>query len=135
MIRRSLAERLRAERYQVVEAGTGEQALEHLGDGLDLVLLDYNLPDMDGLTILRRIKALQADVPVIMLSALASAEIAAEATTLGAFHFANKPFDLDEIARLGARALEATELQREVRRLRAAQAQPYAVDRLVGVST
>jgi two-component system response regulator AtoC len=108
LIRWSLAERLRAESYQVVEAGTGGHAIEHFGGGVDLVLLDYNLPDMDGLTILRRINALKPDVPVIMLSALASVETAGEAITLGAFHFAHKPFDLDEIALVVARALDTT---------------------------
>ena len=53
----------------------------------------------------------------------------------GAFHFANKPFDLDDVAFQVARALETTSLRREVRRLRASQAQPYSVDRIVGEST
>jgi len=53
----------------------------------------------------------------------------------GAFHFANKPFDLDDVAFLVSRALETTQLRREVRRLRASQAQPYSADRIVGQST
>ena len=134
LIRWSLVERMRAEGYDVVEAGTGEQAVEHARDGVDLVLLDYRLPDVDGVTVLRRIKELDPDALVILLTAYASVETAVEAMKEGAFHFANKPFDLDDIAFLVSRALETTQLRREVRRLRASQAQPYSVDRIVGNS-
>jgi two-component system, NtrC family, response regulator AtoC len=134
LIRWSLAERMRGEGYDVEEAGTGAQALERARDGVDLVLLDYKLPDMDGVTVLRRIKELDADALVILLTAYASVETAVEAMKEGAFHFANKPFDLDDVAFLVARALETTQLRREVRRLRASQAQPYSVDRIVGQS-
>ena len=135
LIRWSLAERMRAEGYDVVEAGTGEEALEEARDGVDLVLLDYKLPDMDGVTVLRRIKELDPDALVILLTAYASVETAVEAMKEGAFHFANKPFDIDDVAFLVSRALETTQLRREVRRLRASQAQPYSVDRIVGHST
>ena len=135
LIRWSLVERMRAEGHDVVEAGTGAQAIEHARDGVDLVLLDYKLPDMDGVTVLRRIKELDPDALVILLTAYASVETAVEAMKEGAFHFANKPFDLDDVAFLVSRALETTQLRREVRRLRATQAQPYSVDRIVGHST
>src|SRR5829696_5217140 len=134
LIRWSLAERMRAEGYDVEEAGTGEEALERARDGVDLVLLDYKLPDMDGVTVLKRIKELDADALVILLTAYASVETAVEAMKEGAFHFANQPFDLDDVAFLVARALERTQLRREVRRLRASQASPYSVDRIVGES-
>ena len=134
LIRWSLAERMRAEGYDVEEAGTGAEALERARDGVDLVLLDYKLPDMDGVTVLKRIKELDADALVILLTAYASVETAVEAMKEGAFHFANKPFDLDDIAFLVARALETTQLRREVRRLRASQARPYSPDRIVGES-
>ena len=52
----------------------------------------------------------------------------------GAYHYANKPFNLDEIALLVEKALETTRLRREVRALRASQAQPYSLDRIVGES-
>jgi two-component system, NtrC family, response regulator AtoC len=135
LIRWSLVERMRADGYDVVEAGTGADAIDHARDGVDLVLLDYKLPDSDGVTVLRRIKELDPDALVILLTAYASVETAVEAMKEGAFHFANKPFDLDDVAFLVSRALETTQLRREVRRLRATQAQPYSVDRIVGQST
>ena len=56
LIRWSLVERLRAEGYDLQEADNGAEALEQLRDGVDLVLLDYKLPDPDGVTVLRQLK-------------------------------------------------------------------------------
>jgi len=60
--------------------------------------------------------------------------MAVEAMKHGAYHYANKPFNLDEIALLVEKALETTRLRREVRALRASQAQPFSIDRIVGQS-
>src|SRR5918993_413734 len=98
LIRWSLRERLKDDGYEILEAGTGREALEQFKDGVDLVLLDYRLPDIDGLTVLRELKKLDPDVLVILLTSLVSVETAVEAMKLGAFHFANKPFNLDEVA-------------------------------------
>src|SRR5204862_16220 len=68
------------------------------------------------------------------LTSLVSVETAVEAMKLGAFHFANKPFNLDEIAAIVARALETTRLRREVRQLRANEARPYSLRAIVGES-
>ena len=134
LIRWSLTERLRAEGHDVLEAETGARALEQLREGVDLVLLDYRLPDLDGLTILKKIKEFDPDILVILLTAYASVDTAVEAMKEGAYHFANKPFNLDDVALLVQRALETTRLRREVRRLRQSQAQPYSVDCIVGES-
>jgi DNA-binding NtrC family response regulator len=134
LIRWSLTERLRAEGYDVLEAETGGEAISRLDDGVDLVLLDYKLPDTDGVAVLRQIKERDPDILVIMLTAFATVATAVEAMRLGAFHFANKPFNLDEVAATVERALETTRLRREVRRLRADEARPYHLNRIVGVS-
>jgi two-component system, NtrC family, response regulator AtoC len=134
LIRWSLAERLKSEGYTVLEADTGRAALEKLSDGVDLVLLDYRLPDTDGVTVLRKMKELDPDILVILLTAYASVETAVEAMKLGAYHFANKPFNLDEVAATVERALETTRLRREVRQFRANAARPYSLQRIVGES-
>ncbi len=135
LIRWSLTERLRGDGHVLLEADTGQDALEKMREGVDLVLLDYKLPDIDGVSVLRQVKEHDPDILVILLTAHATVDTAVEAMKIGAYHFARKPFDLDDISALVARALETTQLRREVRQLRTAQAQPYAFDRIVGESS
>jgi DNA-binding NtrC family response regulator len=134
LIRWSLRERLRTDGYDILEAGTGKAALEQFKTGVDLVLLDYRLPDLDGLSILRELKKLDPEILVILLTSFVSVETAVEAMKLGAFHFANKPFNLDEVAATVGRALETTRLRREVKQLRANEARPYSLRAIVGES-
>jgi two-component system response regulator AtoC len=105
LIRWSLTKRLKAEGYEVLEAETGREALDRLDEGVDLVLLDYKLPDIDGVTVLRRIKEHDQDILVILLTAYATVETAVEAMKIGAYHFANKPFELEELIGTVERAL------------------------------
>jgi DNA-binding NtrC family response regulator len=134
LIRWSLSERLTQEGHTVVEAGTAKEALAAFGPQVDLVLLDYRLPDSDGLRVLKQIKASDPDVPVILLTAFSSIETAVEAMKQGAYHYANKPFNLDELVLVVQKALETTALRREVRALRASQSEPYGFIRIVGDS-
>ena len=134
LIRWSLTERLKSEGYDVLEADTGQAALDKLPEGVDLVLLDYRLPDTDGVTVLRKIKEFDQNILVVLLTAYASVETAVEAMKLGAYHFANKPFNLDEVAATVERALETTRLRREVRQYRSNAARPYSLQRIVGGS-
>jgi two-component system response regulator AtoC len=135
LIRWSLKDRLSEEGYRVVEAATAAAALARGEEGVDLVLLDYKLPDGDGLQVLKKLKERDPDILVILLTAFSTIETAVEAMKHGAYHFANKPFNLDEIVLLVEKALETTRLRREVKALRANQAQPYSFDRIVGNST
>src|SRR5215470_5220139 len=134
LIRWSLTSRLTDEGYKVFEAETAASALKRVREGVDLVLLDYRLPDSDGLTVLKQIKENDPDTLVILLTAFSNVDTAVEAMKAGAYHYANKPFHLDEIVLLVEKALETTKLRREVRALRASQAQPYGVDQIVGHS-
>jgi len=134
LIRWSLASRLKDEGYRVLEAGTAAEALSQHREGVDLVLLDIGLPDGSGLSVLKQIKEVDPDTLVIMLTGQTGIQTAVEAMKNGAFHYANKPFDLDEVVMLVEKALETTQLRREVRSLRARQAQPFSPESIVGES-
>jgi DNA-binding NtrC family response regulator len=134
LIRRTIAKRLGVAGYRVLEAEDGRTAIERAAAGVDLAILDYRLPDLDGLSILKRLREIDPDVLVILLTAYASVETAVEAMKLGAYHFMNKPFDLEALTAMVEQALETTRLRREVRQLRATQAEPYSLDRMIGDS-
>ena len=134
LIRWSLKERLEKDGYRVLEAGTGREALEQLSSGVDLALLDLQLPDTDGLSLFGQMKKHSEGLLAIFLTGNSSVETAVQAMQAGAFHYVSKPVNLDEMAHLAAKALETTALRREVAALRASQSAPYSFDRIIGAS-
>jgi DNA-binding NtrC family response regulator len=134
LVRWSLRERFRRDGYAVVEAPTAASALEQVTGAIDLVLLDYRLPDGDGLTVLRRMKELAPDTPVILMTAFSTVENAVEAMKHGAYHYLNKPFNLDDVAMTVEKALETSRLRREVRAYRSSQSREYGFDAIIGSS-
>jgi two-component system KDP operon response regulator KdpE len=103
-IRRFLRTSLTAQDYQILEAETGEQALNVLArNRVDLVVLDLGLPDIDGLDVLRRVRESHSSVPVIVLSSRADEPGKVRALDLGADDYVTKPFGMEELlARLRA---------------------------------
>ena len=134
LIRWSLRQRLEGAGYSVVEAETGAEALERAREGVDLALLDFKLPDTDGLDVLRQLRGAHPDVLVIMMTAHSSVENAVEAMKQGACHYVNKPLNLDAMLLVVEKALETTRLRREVKSLRASQCAPYGLDSMIGES-
>jgi DNA-binding NtrC family response regulator len=100
LIRWSLSEGLTDAGYPVKQAATGAEAREMLAASSDdplVVVLDLRLPDVTDLSLLRHIRARRPDVPVVMMTAHGSADDARQATSLGAFRFVIKPFDVSEM--------------------------------------
>jgi two-component system, response regulator, stage 0 sporulation protein F len=97
-IRILLNEVLQKEGYNTFQAANGVQALEIVQENSpDLVLLDMKIPGMDGIEILKRMKVLDPDIRVIIMTAYGELDMIQEAKDLGALtHFA-KPFDIDDI--------------------------------------
>ena len=104
LVRWSLRERFTREGYSVIEAGTAADGMEQ-ATGADLVLLDYKLPDGDGLTVLRRIKETAPDTPVILMTAFSTVENAVDAMRHGAYDYLNKPFRPESVQAIISQAL------------------------------
>jgi len=97
---------LKDQGYQVDRVETGEAALERFeASRYDLLLVDVQLPGKSGLDVTRQAKALRPDVPIVVMTAFASMETAIEAIREGAFDYASKPMNLDELRQVVARAL------------------------------
>jgi DNA-binding NtrC family response regulator len=119
LIRWSLEQNLKKQGYEVVTAGNGEDALRLVREEQpDLVLLDIQLPGITGLEVLERVKEIDEEIIVIMVTAHGGLETAVNAMRLGAYDYINKPFNLDEMAIVIKKALETSDLRREVARLR-----------------
>lgn len=99
-IRVLLDEVFRKEGYTTFQAANGVQALTIAqNEDPDLVILDMKIPGMDGLEILKRIKNLNQDIQVIMITAYGELDLIQEAMRLGALTHFTKPFDIDELRR------------------------------------
>jgi len=119
--------------YDVLDVPDGPQALEILRScQVDLVLLDIRLPGMDGIEVLERIKALDEQVEVILVTAVKTVRTAVAAMKLGAFDYLTKPFEEDEVLSVIRRALEKRALEREVVFLRSELARRHDFDQIVG---
>jgi DNA-binding NtrC family response regulator len=121
--------------YSVTEAKTGAEGLA-LFDNMecDLVLADLQLPDVEGLEVLRKIKEKQPSIEVIIISGYGSVSKAVEATKAGAFHFVEKPFEFDALQLLIDRALERQRLIAEREGLRRTLQQRTTYSDIVGRS-
>lgn len=107
LIRWSLAETLNEHGYAVVEAGDGKGALAAVQDPLqpvEVVMLDYRLPDSNGLQLLAAIRKVSPESRVVMMTAYGTPEVTAEALRLGAVCVVNKPIEMGDVVGLVQRA-------------------------------
>ena len=125
-IQEVLTDRLEALGYRVFAASTGREGIALLeGEGPQLVLLDIELPDMNGLEVLTAIRKRDPEVTVVMITAYGTVERAVQAMKQGAYDFLPKPFEPDHLALTVQKGLERERLKRAVEMLSAAVGERY----------
>jgi DNA-binding NtrC family response regulator len=118
-VRSSLGEWFREDGFLVETAEDGETALRSMDKGpFDIVLLDLKMPGMDGIAVQKRVREIDPEAVIIILTAYASVQTAVEALKLGAFDYVTKPVDPDELSNLVRNALRTRELAEENVRLK-----------------
>jgi DNA-binding NtrC family response regulator len=132
-LRRVLELQLVSAGFDVDKAASAEEGLKVV-DRADLVLTDLRLPNMDGLQLLALIRRQNAQVPVIVMTAYGSIETAVESMKAGATDFLLKPFSLDHLMQVVAKALEVRALRDENRQLKAELGRRYEFDNIIGRS-
>jgi two-component system NtrC family response regulator len=121
--------------YRVVAASTGREALERFAEmAPDLVVTDIRMPEMDGLELLERLKAIDPDVLVIIMTAFSSVESAVAALRAGAHDYIVKPFVNDDVLQSVRNALRQKELFLENRSLRRELDRSRSYSAIIGVS-
>jgi two-component system, NtrC family, response regulator AtoC len=129
-----LEKNLKDEGFGVIEAADGEEAFElFLDQEPDMVILDYRMPGIDGIEVLKRIKTINEKVPVIMVTAHGSTDAAVEAMKLGAIDYISKPFEMEELKMAIKKALNIEELNKTIDYLKTQVVEAYD-KRIIGNS-
>lgn len=93
--------------YEVITFSTGKDALEYLKKNqVDLVLTDMYMPEMDGIAVIKSIKNIRHDLPIILMSSYIDQDVLDELNTAGIFDYVKKPFDLVVLEQLIARMVK-----------------------------
>ncbi len=123
---------LRKEGFGVEAVASGREALQRLErDLFDIALVDYKMPDLDGLQTLREIRRLYPDISVVMMTAYGTVETAVASIKEGALDYLTKPIDLEELLLVLQKVAERSNLILENRALRSQLQERYAFDHVV----
>ena len=121
--------------HRITVAESGKKAIELVDQSaFDLVISDIKMSDMSGVEVLRYVKQTDPSIPVIMITAFASAETAVEALRLGAYDYLTKPFKIDELKANIKNALEKRRLKEQVVHLKRELKQKHGLDNMLGAS-
>src|SRR5688500_60315 len=130
-----LREELERESFTVEVANGGRAGVARVKQGgVDLVVSDVKMPDLDGLDLLREIRAVEPSPYVITITAFGSIDTAIRAVKLGAYDYVTKPFELDQLLLTIDKALSERDLRSEVTRLREEVARRDRLDNIIGRS-
>ncbi len=135
-IRRMIEVHLKKDKiYESMHASNGESCLKILQEEVpDLILLDIQMPGIDGIETLEQIKQQYSRIPIIMMSAHGTIDIAVRSMKLGAYDFITKPFSGDRLNITVRNALESNELRGEVEQLRRELQEKYQFKHIIGQS-
>ena len=118
-IRKTLTEILSYEGYKIEEAGDGEEGFRKFSEkNYDVVLCDIKMPKMDGIEFLEKVKEVNPDVPIIMISGHGNVDTAVEAVKKGAYDYISKPPDLNRLLITLRNALDKQSLVTETKVLK-----------------
>ncbi len=131
----ALAGFLKKKGFGVEKANAGFDGLNILErQPIDLVITDFKMPDLDGIEVLKRAKAINPEIDVIVMTAFGSIESATEAMRAGAIDYLTKPVDLDQLEIIINKALEHKQLVSENRLLRDQLAEKFKFDQIISAS-
>ena len=118
-------------KYDIEVFNNGEDVLRRLNAKPDLILLDIMLPGMNGIDILKRVKQFDENLPVIILSAQGSIEVAVEALKFGAFDYFPKPIDTQRLEPAIKNAIKSYDLTKEIENLKDNVKKEYSFDNII----
>ena len=137
-IRKYLTKMLQAKGFGVETFADGASLVRRIEGGragdADLLLQDVRMPDMDGIQVLKRVKKLRPDLPVVVMTAFGTIDAAVDAIKLGAYDYVTKPFPKEKILGVIDKALEMELLIRENRSMKEELARPEAGGSIIFVS-
>lgn len=135
IIHEVLGDLLSSEGYEVENSTSGEEALDkHSSQSFQLVLLDLLLPGIDGIEVLKKLKKIDPNSVIIIITAFASVESAISAMRMGAYDYIQKPFKHDELLITVQRAIEHRKLQEENIRLKDELQRKFSFENIIGKS-
>ncbi len=134
-MRESLKDILELEKYRVLVSDCGDNALEKVREkDISIVITDARMPGMNGFELLREIKKVKPDLPVIMITAYATPRLAVEAMKQGATDYVSKPFDPDEILIIVKKIVDHQRLIHENIQLKGRLAKDFDIANIIGES-
>jgi len=123
------------ENYEVEIVQTGEEGIDKIkNDFFDVIISDIKLPDTSGMKILKMVKEIHPEIPIIMITAYASTSTAIEAMKLGAEDYIIKPFDIEELRIIVKKAYEKKKLEIENKKLQRLIEERYSFENIIGKS-
>lgn len=135
LLRWSLEQNLTKDGHTVITKDKGLDGLTAYKEELpDITLLDIHLPDVSGITVLEGIKEINNNALVVMITAFGDVQTAVKTIKLGAYDFLEKPFNMEKLKILVAKALETANLRREVTQFRSQISSKYGIDSVIGQS-